>query len=216
MRHAILAALVVVSLVSSVTFAGYTEVSDVGALPGSAADLTGTGDTQIFGTAGNSDVDMFKIYITAPTAFSASAAGSDFDTQLQLFDALGYGVYANDDDTVIFEPSLLPAGHALSPTSAGTYFLAVSYWSDDPLSTGGEIFAGSFNDVMEPTGPGGSSPISGWDGGGTGSGNYTITLTGVGVAPDGPPAVPVPGSALLCCAGLALMRSVRRRRTAQA
>lgn len=191
----------------------YTETDDVGQLPGTAADLTGLAVDRILGTMELGGADMFKIYIADPAAFSASTLnpGTSFDTRLQLFDGFGMGVYANDDGPTAWGTrSLLPAGHALSPTAAGTYFLAVSHWINEPSSVGGDIFAASTSAaVMGPTGPGGDSPITGWVGGGWG-GTYEITLTGAGIAPT-TAIVPVPGAALLVCVGVGVSRSMLRR-----
>lgn len=215
-KRAFLVGVFTLTMLSGSAFGGvtYTETADVGALPGSAADLTDITVDLLTGYAGAGDVDMFKICITNPTDFSACSYNSALDTQLQLFDASGLGVYANDDISGEIGPSLLPANDPLGPTSAGLYYLGVSQWSADPLSAGGEIFSGSWDDVMGPTGPGGASPVIGWEpGGGNVEQDYQITLTGVGQCPGDMPTVPVPGSALLCGLGLAVMRSVRRRRT---
>lgn len=215
-KRAFLVGVFTLTMLSGSAFGGvtYTETADVGALPGSAADLTDITVDLLTGYAGAGDVDMFKICITDPTDFSACSYNSALDTQLQLFDASGLGVYANDDISGEIGPSLLPANDPLGPTSAGLYYLGVSQWSADPLSAGGEIFSGSWDDVMGPAGPGGASPVIGWEpGGGNVEQDYQITLTGVGQCPGDMPTVPAPGSALLCGLGLAVMRSVRRRRT---
>jgi hypothetical protein len=141
----------------------------------------------IVGTWG--DVDVYKIRLTGGGTFSAAAVGAYplfFNPQLYLFDSAGRGVYANDDE---FPPdpqyppgrAVLPAGHPLTPTAPGIYFLAISTAYVEPISSGGFIFpcmgcAPSL--VAGPSGPGGGSPITGWSGDAFSAGTYTITLTG--------------------------------------
>ena len=74
----------------------------------------------------------------------------------------------------------LPAGDPLTPTAAGTYYLAISSFRNVPVSPGGEIFAFSSTSpgLQEPGGPGGGSPVSGWNDQGFATGTYVITLTG--------------------------------------
>jgi hypothetical protein len=155
-----------------------TESGDAGDLPASAQEVS---DTSISGTiASSSDVDMYKVCLSGGGSFSATTVGgASFDTQLFLFDANGLGVYGNDDDIHIYGPSTLPSGHALTPAAAGTYYLAISSYNNDPVSGGGIIFPGGVLEFVGPTGPGGASPISGWTGGTLDQGSYTITLTGV-------------------------------------
>ena len=215
-RRAFLVGILTLTVLSGLTFGGvtYTEATDVGALPGNAADLTGMTFDLITGYAGAGDVDMFKVYITDPTGFSASTYGSDLDTQLQLFDAAGLGIYANDDISGEIGPSELPVNDPWGPKTTGAYYLAVSQWAADPLSAGQlEIFDGMWDELMGPTGPGGANPITEWEiGGGQVEQYYQINLTGVGQPSGDMPTLPVPGSALLCGLGLALTRSVRRRK----
>ncbi len=217
-KRAILVGILTLSTLSGLAFGGmttYTETTDVGDLPGSAVDLTGIAVELIEGYAGASDVDMFKIYIANPTAFSADTSGSTLDTQLQLFDVSGLGIYANDDiPGGGFGPSLLPANDPLGPQTAGIYYLAVSRWNNDPLSSGGEIFSGAWDEIMGPNGTGGNMPVTGWKGDTGATNGYQISLTGLGQSPEPSPTVPVPGSALLCGLGLVLSRSIRRRKIA--
>ncbi len=159
----------------------HVEVGDAGNLPGTAQDPGGAGPlTSIAGTAGGGDEDMYKICITSPSIFSATTvAMTTFDTQLFLFDSTGLGVYSNDDAAMIGAGSTLPAGDPNSPVAVGIYYLAVDDWNEEPLSVGGPIFADVFNVVNGPTGPGGASPITSWDGNTLDIfGSYTIVLTG--------------------------------------
>src|SRR5918992_5628474 len=86
--------------------------------------------------------------------------------------------YANDDFDFISLESNLPAGHPLTPSAGGVYYLAISSFDNDPVSEGGLIFGfGSFP-IQAPDGPGGASPVSDWTNQGTSRGSYRIRLTG--------------------------------------
>jgi hypothetical protein len=176
--------------IAQATATTWTEVGDAGDLPPNAQAVTGEGPlTSISGTISNAnDEDMYKICLLGGKTFSARTASGSviIDPQLFLFDAAGLGVYANDDDGPLTQQSHLPAGHPLTPTLPGIYYLAISAWNNDPVSSGGLIFPDdpvSNNTAVGPTGPGGGSPISGWTSGGNtlsiaAGGGYTITLTG--------------------------------------
>jgi hypothetical protein len=157
-----------------------TESGDAGSLPASAQKSTGI-PTLITGALQSAaDEDVYRICLTGGGTFSASTVGSALvDPQLFLFDASGRGVYGNDD--FFGFQSNLPAGHPLTPTEGGTYYLAISSFRNVPVSQGGEIFRqlSPFLPVQPPTGPGGSSPVSDWNGSGALlPGSYRITLTG--------------------------------------
>jgi hypothetical protein len=206
----------------------YTEVGDAGDLVHAAAQaVTGNaGDaiTAIKGTltktAGISEADAYKIYISSPSTFSASTTGftlsvNNFDTQLFLFTLGGIGIVASDDDPVTGGPqSIISAGNSFtSALTAGYYYLMITGGSQFPASTLGTIFPnwtdGTTDPTMlvGPTGPGGASPISTFSGNSNDGGVYSIALTGVTIA-----AVPEPGSvALMLAGGLAVAGAVRRR-----
>jgi len=200
--------LIILFLMGSDALGVWTEIGDAGDLLGTAQEPTGTGPlTTIEGTISDSwDADMYKINIVDPAGFSAYARG--FDTQLFLFDAGGMGIYANDlngwDDQ-----AFLPSGHVNGPTSAGTYYLAVSSPNNSPFSSSGQIFPATLYDVYGPTGPGGGNPVSYWNGTGWQKGSYTIDLTGVAY----PAAAPAPGAVLLTGLGICLIGWLKRRRT---
>ena len=191
-----------VSLVSTASAFVWYESGDAGSLPATAQITSGAGSlTAISGTISPStDVDMFRIYIPLGSAFSASTVGSaSFDTQLFLFDYLGYGVYANDDAPSSLQ-STLPADDPLSPSAAGYYYLAISSYNNDPVSSGGLIFGGATYTVG-PTGPGGSSPITGWDGNCVAD-SYTICLAGAETVIPEPATLSLLGIGLLGLVGL--------------
>ncbi len=202
----------------------WTEVGDAGDLPATAQVPFGVGAlTSIRGFIGNDrpnsllDADMYRIHIPVPGAFSATTFGTGgtlVDTQLFLFDAAGFGVYANDD--VPGSPrSRLPAGHPLGPPGAADYFLAISGSGRNPVSAGGLIFPTSpKTGVLGPAGLGGGMPISGWTGFHPRRGTYTINLTGAEFASAAvpAPAVPAPATLLLLGSGLVVL-ALRRRRS---
>jgi len=178
----------------------WTEIGDAGSLPGTAQRTAGAGPlTEIRGLINHTlDADMFQIFITGGGAFSASTiGGTGLDTQLFLFSAPGFGVYANDDAVSFPYQSQLPAGHPLTPAQPGFYYLVVTPWDLDPTSALGLIFPTfPYEGVFGPTGPGGSLPISGYSGFGD-AGPYTVFLTGAEFA-----VVPEPATLLLVSAGL--------------
>lgn len=195
----------VLLLAGSNVYGIWTEIGDAGDLPGTAQVPIGSGPlTTIMGTLpGDYDADMYEIYIVDPAGFSAYASG--YDPQLFLFDASGMGVYADDDSGSGFD-AYLPLGNTYSPTSAGIYYLGVSFYDRDPHSLDGPIFD---EWDLTPTGPGVGKPISSWSGSGGSvcdNDNYTITLTGTNY-------IPAPGALLLSGFGVGLVGWLRRRRT---
>jgi PEP-CTERM motif len=178
------------------------EFADAGNLPGTsqAAGVLPV-LTQITGTIGSStDADMFAITIGFQGLFSATTVGTGgtlSDTQLFLFDSTGHGLLANDDSTG-FRSTLPPT--LLSPA---LYFVAISGYNRDPVSGGGLIFPNSpFSSVFGPTGPGGASAITGWQGTGS-TGTYAINLQ---LEP-----VPEPATLVLFGTALAGIGAARRR-----
>jgi hypothetical protein len=183
--------ILVVSVVAIISFSQqavaftWAEVDDAGQLPGTAQIPLGDEPLEFITGSLESptDVDMYAIFITGGESFSATTVGwtTGVDTQLTLFDASGYGVYSNDDESTDVVQSTLPDRY-LTP---GLYYLAISDWDWDPVSDEGFIFPSHYpflhlrTEVEEPTDVGGESPITGWDGSSTiGGGSYTIALTG--------------------------------------
>ena len=145
----------------------------------------------IFGSLSETDdVDTYQIFLTGDRTFSVSTVDdAEFDTQLFLFDAAGFGVYANDDhaDCNCYQ-STLPAENPLTPTLPGIYYLAISAFGVEPVSEGGRIFSNNdFQAIKAPTGEGGTLPLSGFESESSSDGildgikesEYTINLTGV-------------------------------------
>src|SRR5262245_62140467 len=94
----------------------WAEIGDAGDLPGTAQIAVGSNPlTQITGSLGLMDGDLYRIHISSPSTFSATtvgAGGTLIDSQLFLFDSAGMGIYANDDQIGGGGTrSTLPAGH---------------------------------------------------------------------------------------------------------
>lgn len=213
--------------VSSATATPWAEVGDAGQLPSTAQVPAGSGAlTSISGSIGPpstislTDADMYEIQISDPATFSATTVGTGgtlSDTQLFLFDAGGFGVYGRDDNPGT-PRTTLPSGEPLGPQVAGDYFLAITGFNRDPVSSGGLIFPDSPRSTLfGPTGPGGGATISGYTGleGTSGRGTYTINLTGAEFVSSSV-AIPEPATALLAGAGLVgLLPWLRRARRSQ-
>ncbi|MDJ0535332.1 MAG: filamentous hemagglutinin N-terminal domain-containing protein [Xenococcaceae cyanobacterium MO_207.B15] len=140
------------------------------------------------------DADLYQIFLTGNGTFSASTVeGANFDTQLFLFDANGFGIYANDDQVAgVEQQSILPANNPLTPVNPGIYYLAVTAFGNNPVSEGGLIFPTStFNEansetiaiaegVNPPTGVAGNLPLIGFENNlFSENGSYTVNLTGL-------------------------------------
>ena len=148
---------------------------------------------------GTSDVDLYRICIRAGGSFAVTVDGGGGDGQLFLFDSVGMGVAWNDDKGVnAFEP-WFPAGDPLlTGLPGGTYYVGLSNFNVDPVSSAGAIFADSTSleadPVNGPDGVGAGAPLEGWSFGAPGApaliDAYTITLAGTGACL--PPVVSVP------------------------
>lgn len=185
---------------------------DAGEVLATAQDTTGSGAIQVsldsisgalinLGTIAEpiDDIDLYKILITDPAAFSVTVAASlsvDNDAMLYLFDAAGVQVLVDDDDGLGNLPQF-NAGDLTDPPSApGMYFLAINLFltnPDDVVSDPPTLDNGWFRDpVPFQTGP------------------YTMSLTGVSTAVP-PPSIPEPGMLALFGLGLVGMGVARRR-----
>lgn len=207
----------------------YTETGDAADLPAGAQIVTGAAGTPLTSISGQLtatnavyDSDMFEIFISSPSTFSAATTGfvpgaNNFDSQIFLFSAAGKGIIANDDAASGGDQSSIDAGSFTG--AAGAYYLLISGSGRYPTSAGGLIFP-NFTDgttdpstTVGPTGPGGGSAITGYTGTSNEGGNYRIALAGAQFVPPG--AVPEPSATATVIAslvGLALL--LRRRRLA--
>ena len=212
----------------------WAEVDDAGPVLATAQEPLGNGAlTLISGTVSQSqpdvpindlsafgasvaDVDLYQIFIDDPSGFSAETTNGDatnsnleFDAVLALFDSDGFGVYLNDDGVLDNGNAILPAGNAFGPMVQGTYYLAIfddNVVALSALNPNGLIFPdpGSPTQVVDATGPGGSSPLLDWFPSLpiNASRDYTILLTGV--------TLPEPNAAALAAVALATLAALRR------
>lgn len=173
--------------------ATFTETGDAGETLETAQGIQGPGPLEAISGALSTvtpDADLFKIFLTGGQTFSASTVGgATFDTQLFLFNKEGMGIYGNDNASPVLgsNQSTLPNNN-FSLEESGFYYLAVSGFDYDPVnSEGEEIFpdpASPFNQVFGPTGPGGESGLSGFNGARLNGGNYTVAMTGAKAVPE--------------------------------
>lgn len=177
----------------------FTQVGDTGQTLETAQVIPGGTQTldSIAGTlAAPNVVNLFRIVLAGGQTFSATTINVNTlvelpidqqlgsptallpDPQLFLFDAAGRGVYGNDDSFGTAQASLTSGG--LSPTAAGTYFLAIASTGYNPVSAGGNIFGDAdASGILAATGAGATSPLTGFGGDGAAGGDYQITFTGV-------------------------------------
>lgn len=149
------------------------------------------------------DADLFKILLTGGQTFSATTISPDTlidlpvseqlgastelleDPQLFLFDSDGRGIYGNDDGFGTIQSTLASGPGGFSPIKSGIYFLGISSFGYDPVSSKGKIFSDQNSDgVLEPMGPGGELFLNGFTGSSTASWRYTITMTGAKAVPE--------------------------------
>jgi hypothetical protein len=205
---------------ASSPYAQWIEQGDAGQLLSTAQTVTGSGTLSFIRgmISGDGDVDMFRVYISDFSIFSAHTESqySLRDTQLYLFDSSGFGVAFNDDIDTLGgnERSRLQVGSPLYASRApGIYYLAISSWDNDPfwrLNNGNPdyIFPAVANGGIAVGPRAGAGALLDWDDmSGFYQGAYQISLTGVS-------AVPEPGSMLALAGGLALF--LRRRKADRA
>jgi filamentous hemagglutinin family protein len=140
----------------------FTERGDAGQLPGTAQTVNSpTSGAAFDAISGNlspeSDVDLYQLFLTEGQPFTASTVGgTPINTQLFLFDNNGLGVSANND-SVGFQ-STVPLYQPFIPARSGTYYLGISSYLNNPLSSQGFIF----DAVENPSGSGAGLPLNGW------------------------------------------------------
>lgn len=176
----------------------YNEVGDTGDLLGTAQVTAGTGDlTHIYGylgeNGGDGDVDLYRIMITNPAAFSVTVSASlsaDNDAVLYLFNESGHLALSDDDAGVGYLPGMVQG--SFTTGTPGAYYLAFLLFATDPVYT--------------------NSVLSGWNHmpAPLQSGNYTLALTGADFA--SPSAVPIPAAAWLLGSGLVGLIGLARRK----
>ena len=202
----------------------YTEVGDAGDLPATAQVVSGAAGTSLTSISGQttltnkiSDSDMFEIYISSPSSFSASTTGfaagaNNFDTQLALFTASGVGVIANDDAASGGEQSTLPAGSLT--LGAGDYYLLLSGSGRYAATSTGALVFPNYHDgttASTATVPANTNnPIAEYTGNSSEAGNYVIALTGAQFVST----VPEPGVRAVVLAGAAALGFCRWTRRA--
>lgn len=157
--------------------------------------------------------DLFAIYLTAGTAFSATttASGIDynfFDTVLYLFDAAGKGLIGNDDDGDVGGSQSTLTSYI--PTVSGLYYLAITGASYTPVSGGTAIFPSLLGQGGNVAANPGAGSLTGWSSLTSESGDYEIQLVGASAAAASD--VPEPGSLLLAGAALGAAGLIRRRK----
>jgi hypothetical protein len=214
-----LASALLLALCTSNSFASAigVESGDAGQLTGTAQTFAGSGVlAAIRGAVGSGDMaDMFRIYLQAGQAFSATTTASalafnNFDTSLFLFDITGRGLIANDDD-----PGFGPTSTISSylPGASGFYYLAIAGTGFTPSSAGGNIFGNLIGqDQVGPTGPGGALPLTGWTSITSEGDLYEILLTNAAEGAPSNGTVPEPGTWLLLTLGLCAGAAARRLR----
>lgn len=167
-RYAV-AALVLLSLAALAPVAGaqtWTEVGDAGNLIATAQATVGAGAiTQITGSLPLSDdVDLYCVRLTsvppAGTPIVQITCLAQQSPNVWLFDAAGNGVFTNE--TCAFgSKTLLAPSVSMTP---GTYYVGVSYYNRNAISTGGNIWIPTLPGQRTPDGPGAALPLSGWAG----------------------------------------------------
>ena len=223
-------AAVSLALAGSCLAAAYTETGDAGDLPATAQLVTGPNGTALDSisgalnlTNGISDSDMYEIYISSPSTFSASdtafvSGKNNFDSQIFIFAANGLGIVGNDDAPSGGSQSAIPAGNFSG--SAGLYYILIDGSGRYPVSPAGLIFP-NYTDgttdptsIVKPTGAGGASPISAYTGNSNEAGSYVIALAGAQFFTP----VPEPGTYVLvltAAVGLGLVLRAHRRHDKQ-
>jgi hypothetical protein len=117
---------------SSIWTEGDDGQGDAGGLPGSANITVGSGVlTGIIGSLSDQTegADMYEIYISDPSTFSATTTGNGknpiVNPALYLFNASGTGLFADDNISGSDFQASIPAG-TLSSLGAGVYYIMIA------------------------------------------------------------------------------------------
>jgi len=201
----------------------WAEIPDAGQTIGSGQStglVGGNSLTMVTGTLGSpGDVDLYRIQINTPSAFSATTnnlltSTAGLDTQLYLFslDGNGRAINANDDDGSL--QSTLPAAGLPNLLNAGVYYLAIATSGNEAVDAVNQLLFSADSPsttIRTPNNSAGS--LAGWDTtfADPGVGAYEIDLTGAFTA------VPEPSTwfaAALAVAGVLVFRRRSRNRSA--
>ena len=175
----------------------FNELGDAGRTLATAQNSTvgttfGTPLTAINGSLSNTvggDADLFLIYISSPSTFSASTVGgSSLDTTIFLFNASGQAILANDDASGISLQSTLPAGNsAYAGLAPGFYYLGISLSGAEAVNSVNQfLFQQSLTTDLRGAAAGlnptslGNFAAASFDE----NGAYAIALTGAAVVPE--------------------------------
>jgi MYXO-CTERM domain-containing protein len=213
------AVLAVAGLAASANAVIVTETGDAGLIPfAPAQDISGGPNVldRLDGALlpdGSQDVDVYRITIANPAAFSAIVSGGTLtDTTIYLFNLNGTGIAKNDDISGSNFLSAFPVGDANYATlPAGDYLFAISIFGVIPFSVSPPtLVSQNIFDVNQFTGVQGpvnaANPVLDWAAVSTfvEGGSYEVSFTGVTTG------VPAPGAMALL--GLGGLVAARRRR----
>ena len=201
----------------------YLEVGDAGQTLGTAQSTvsnTGVSLDSISGTYSGTDADLFQIYISDFSTFSASASSptGELDTQLFLLDASGQAIATNDDGSGSSFQGLLPTGNALyAGLAAGVYYLGIADSGNEPVNSANQLLFATGGNTSVRGAATGVNPTTLADFDGVTyedvSGPYSIALTGVTTGPGTAGVVPEPAAWAMMIVGLGLIGGTLRRRT---
>ncbi len=199
----------------------FTEIGDAGQTVQTGQNtglVSGNPLNTILGTLGApDDVDLYRIQINTPSAFSATTvnaltAASGLDTQLYLFSLAGNGkaINANDDDSggLTLQSTLGP--NLPNIVNPGVYYLAIATSGNEAVDAVNQLlFSPDSPSTVTRTPNGSAGALASWDTtfADPGTGAYEIDLTGAFTS------VPEPGTwfaAALALLGVFFFRSRRR------